>query len=401
MSDQVIADSAPAADFPTVGVIGGGQLARMMQQAAIGLGVNLRVLSTDHTDSAALVINDVRIGAHDDEQAVLEFIDGVDVVTFDHEHVPPELLAKVLDAGIPVRPGPDALINAQDKIVMRQTLTAAGIPCPQWAAMDVEIDAQSASAQLAGFGDRVGFPFVMKTSRGGYDGRGVWVVDSLSQAIGVFDQHPLAGPAAWLLEEKVAFTAELAAQIARSPHGQAVTYPVVRTVQAHGICREVIAPAPGLDEKTAIAAQRIALQIAQVVGVTGMLAVELFQTDDGVLVNELAMRPHNSGHWTIDGSVTSQFENHLRAVLDLPLGSSAALAPFAVMVNVLGTEKGNLYAAYRHVMARDPRIKVHMYGKTARPGRKLGHVTAIGRDLPALLERANHAADYLAGVIDE
>ncbi|NQU36421.1 MAG: 5-(carboxyamino)imidazole ribonucleotide synthase [Actinobacteria bacterium] len=388
-------------DFPTVGVIGGGQLARMMQQAAIGLGVSLRVLSVDPADSAALVINDVRIGAHDDEQAVLDFIQGVDVVTFDHEHVPPELLAKVIAAGIPVRPGPEALINAQDKIVMRRTLTEAGIPCPQWHALDVEIDAQSAAAQLADFGDRVGWPFVMKTSRGGYDGRGVWVVDSLAEATAVVDRHRLEAPAAWLLEEKVPFTAELAAQIARSPHGQAVTYPVVRTVQENGICKEVIAPAPGLDEQTAIAAQRIALRIAQVVGVTGMLAVELFETPNGVLVNELAMRPHNSGHWSIDGSITSQFENHLRAVLDLPLGSSVALAPFAVMVNVLGTEKGDLYAAYRHVMARDPRIKVHMYGKTARPGRKLGHVTAIGSDLPNLLERANHAADYLAGVIDE
>jgi 5-(carboxyamino)imidazole ribonucleotide synthase len=395
VSDRVIDD------FPTVGVIGGGQLARMMQQAAIGLGINLRVLSTDPNDSAALVINDVRIGAHDDEQAVLDFVDGVDVVTFDHEHVPPELLAKVLDAGVPVRPGPDALINAQDKIVMRQTLTKAGIPCPRWDAVVPGADQDAASAQCEVFSDRVGWPLVMKTSRGGYDGRGVWVVDSPAEARAVLADNPLAPPNAWLLEEKVDFTAELAALIARSPHGQAVTYPVVRTVQLEGICKEVIAPAPGIDEGTAIAAQRIALQVAQVVGVTGMLAVELFQTADGVVVNELAMRPHNSGHWTIDGSVTSQFENHLRAVLDLPLGSSAALAPFSVMVNVLGTEKGDLYAAYRHVMARDPRIKVHMYGKTARPGRKLGHVTAIGRDLPALLERAHHSADYLAGVIDE
>lgn len=390
-----------SSDFPTVGVIGGGQLARMMQQAAIGLGINLRVLSTSPNDSAALVINDVRIGAHDDEQAVLNFIDGVDVVTFDHEHVPPELLAKVIDAGVPVRPGPDALINAQDKIVMRQTLTEAGIPCPRWEAVEPGADQAAASGQCEAFGDRVGWPFVMKTSRGGYDGRGVWVVDAPAQARAVLAENPLAPPNAWLLEEKVDFTAELAALIARSPHGQAVTYPVVRTVQLERICKEVIAPAPDLDEETAIAAQRIALQVAQVVGVTGILAVELFQTADGVVVNELAMRPHNSGHWTIDGSVTSQFENHLRAVLDLPLGSSAALAPFSVMVNVLGTEKGDFYAAYRHVMARDPRIKVHMYGKTARPGRKLGHVTAIGRDLPALIERAHHGAEYLAGAIDE
>ena len=388
-------------DFPTVGVIGGGQLARMMAQAAIGLGVNLRLLSTDPSDSAALVISDVWIGAHDDEQAVLDFIEGVDVVTFDHEHVPPELLAKVIEAGVPVRPGPDALINAQDKIVMRQTLSDAGIPCPRWRAIQPGTDLPTAVDQCRAFGDQVGWPIIMKTSRGGYDGRGVWVADSSVVAREVMEENPLVPPAAWLLEEKVDFTAELAAQIARSPHGQAVTYPVVRTVQQDGICKEVVAPAPGIDEATAIAAQQIALRVAQVVGVTGMLAVELFQTPEGVLVNELAMRPHNSGHWTIDGSVTSQFENHLRAVLDLPLGSSAALAPLCVMVNVLGTEEGDLYAAYRHVMARDPHIKVHMYGKTARPGRKLGHVTALGSDLPSLLERGHHAADYLAGVIDE
>ncbi len=388
-------------DFPTVGVIGGGQLARMMQQAAIGLGINLRVLSVDPADSAALVINDVRVGAHDDPEAVRAFAEGCDVVTFDHEHVPPGLLEELEVQGIAVRPGPEALINAQDKIVMRRTLTEAGIPCPRWAAISPAAGSASQRADLEAFGLAVGWPLVMKTSRGGYDGRGVWVVDSVEHALATIEENPLTEPNAWLLEEKVDFTAELAAQIVRSPHGQAVTYPVVQTVQQDGICKEVVAPAPGLDEETAISAQRIALGVAQVVGVTGMLAVELFKTDSGLLVNELAMRPHNSGHWTIDGSVTSQFENHLRAVLDLPLGSPAPLARYSVMVNVLGTDKGDLYAAYRHVMARDPRIKVHMYGKSARPGRKLGHVTAVGNDLGSLLERARHASDYLAGVIDE
>ncbi len=390
-----------ADDFPTVGIIGGGQLARMAAQAAIALGVNLRVLAAAEGDSAAVVINDVRVGAHDDPQAVFDFAQGVDVVTFDHEHVPPEILRELAARGIAVHPGPDALIHAQDKVVMRQALTGAGLPCPAWAAVAADADPQAARRVVAEFGERVGFPIVLKTSRGGYDGRGVWVVETLDEAVGVIEANPLLSPAQWLVEQHVDFRRELAAQVARSPHGQAVAYPVVETVQQDGICREVIAPAPDLSTDTSIAAQSIALRVAEVIGVTGMLAVELFDTADGLLINELAMRPHNSGHWSIDGAVTSQFENHLRAVLDLPLGSPAARSPHSVMVNVIGTDKDQLYSAYRHVMARDPNVKVHMYGKTPRPGRKLGHVTIVGDDLPSLRERANHAADYLAGVIDE
>ncbi len=388
-------------DFPTVGIIGGGQLARMAQQAAIALGINIRVLAAAEGDSAALVINDVRVGNHDDPQAVFEFAEGVDVVTFDHEHVPPSILRELQASGLSVRPGPDALIHAQDKIAMRRALTDAGLPCPSWGSIAADAPVEQMREALAAFGEKVQWPIVLKTSRGGYDGRGVWLADTLEEAVSIVEDNPLESPAAWLLEERVTFRRELAAQIARSPHGQAVAYPVVETVQTEGICREVIAPAPDLDADLAIAAQSIALRVADVVGVTGMLAVEMFETADGLLINELAMRPHNSGHWSIDGAVTSQFENHLRAVLDLPLGSPAARAPYSVMVNVIGTDKGDLYSAYRHVMARDPHLKVHLYGKTPRRGRKLGHVTVTGEDLESLRERAHHAADYLAGVIDE
>ena len=388
-------------DFPTVGIIGGGQLARMAQQAAIALGINIRVLAAAEGDSAALVINDVRVGNHDAPQAVFEFAEGVDVVTFDHEHVPPSILRELQASGLSVRPGPDALIHAQDKIAMRRALTDAGLPCPSWGSIAADAPVEQMREALAAFGEKVQWPIVLKTSRGGYDGRGVWLADTLEEAVSIVEDNPLESPAAWLLEERVTFRRELAAQIARSPHGQAVAYPVVETVQTEGICREVIAPAPDLDADLAIAAQSIALRVADVVGVTGMLAVEMFETADGLLINELAMRPHNSGHWSIDGAVTSQFENHLRAVLDLPLGSPAARAPYSVMVNVIGTDKGDLYSAYRHVMARDPHLKVHLYGKTPRRGRKLGHVTVTGEDLESLRERAHHAADYLAGVIDE
>lgn len=396
-----MSSTSPVDDFPTVGVIGGGQPARMAQQAAIGLGINLRVLAAAPKDSAALVINDVRVGNHDDARAVFAFADGVDVITFDHEHVPPSILRELQASGVAVRPGPDALIHAQDKVAMRRALTDAGLPCPGWAVIDADAQALEVRAQLEEFGERVGWPLMLKTSRGGYDGRGVWVADSVEAAVEIIEQNPLTAPAAWLLEERVDFRRELAAQIARSPHGQAVAYPVVETVQTDGICREVIAPAPDLDSDLAISAQSIALRVAEVVGVTGMLAVELFETADGLLINELAMRPHNSGHWSIDGAVTSQFENHLRAVLDLPLGSPAARAPYSVMVNVIGTDQDHLYSAYRHIMARDPHLKVHLYGKTPRRGRKLGHVTVTGDDLVSLRERAYHAADYLAGVIDE
>src|SRR3569833_2072966 len=198
-----------------------------------------------------------------------------------------------------------------------------------------------------------------------------------------------------LAEEHVPFRRELAALVARSPYGQGAAYPIVQTVQRDGICHEVIAPAPGLDADVAEEAQRLALDIADRLGVTGLLAVELFETDRGVLVNELAMRPHNSGHWTIEGARTSQFEQHLRAVLDLPLGDTRPTAPYAVMANVLGGDDPKIYPRYIHVMAHDPGMKVHFYGKEIRPGRKIGHVTALGADLDDVRDRARHAADYL------
>jgi 5-(carboxyamino)imidazole ribonucleotide synthase len=368
----------------------------MMQQPAIALGVGLRVLATSMEESAAQAVRDVRLGSHHDLDALREFAQGCDVVTFDHEHVPPLLLKTLQDEGVVIRPGGRALVHAQDKIVMREALTAAGVPCPLWAAV-------AEPADVAAFAEQAGWPVVLKTSRGGYDGRGVWVVDDLAAATALMEGTELAPGARWLAEERVDFVQELSAQVARSPHGQAVAYPVVRTVQTNGICTEVVAPAPGLTDDEAVAAQSAALTVAGALDVVGMLAVEMFETRDGrVLVNELAMRPHNSGHWSIDGAVTSQFENHLRAVLDLPLGDPSARAPYAVMVNVLGTDKRDgLYRAYLHTMARDPGLKVHMYGKDVRAGRKLGHVTVVGDDLDDLLARAHHAADYLAGVIDE
>jgi len=380
-----------------VGVVGGGQLARMMQQAAIGLGVGLRVLAQRPDDPAAQVTPGTVLGDHHDFEALKAFALGCDVLTFDHEHVPTDFLHELEAAGVAVRPGPDALVYAQDKGLMRQRLSALGLPCPEWALIATEDD-------LADFGATVGFPYVLKATRGGYDGRGVWVVDDLAAARAV-----LAGAAErgvrLLAEAKVPFVRELSAQVARSPHGQAAAYPVVESLQIDGICREVYMPAPGLSEEAALDAQRIALTVAKELGVTGMLAVEMFQTADGaVLINELAMRPHNSGHWSMDGAVTGQFEQHLRAVLDLPLGQVKPVAPVVVMANVLGLDLPEVYPAYKHVMAHDPGVKVHMYGKAVKPGRKIGHVNVLGlpgRSFEDTVERARHAAAYLRGEIDE
>ncbi|MGN6090541.1 MAG: 5-(carboxyamino)imidazole ribonucleotide synthase [Actinomycetes bacterium] len=373
--------------FPIVGVVGGGQLARMLAPPAVALGIGLRVLATGPDESAAQVIPDVHEGRHDDLEALLRFAEGCDVVTFDHEHVPQPHLAALADAGVTLRPGPQALAHAQDKLLMRQRLTELGLPCPRWQRVETPEDLERFLADVGG-------EVVVKTPRGGYDGRGVRVVSSAA------DVSDWWGQGALLAEERVDFVGELAAMVARSPHGQAVAYPVVQTLQVDGICSEVVAPAR-IDDDVAVYAQEVALRIAGALDVTGVLAVELFRTPTGILVNELAMRPHNSGHWSIDGAVTSQFENHLRAVLDLPLGDPRPLAPVSVMVNVLGGDYPDLYPAYRHVMARDPELKVHVYGKQVRPGRKVGHVTAVGRDAHDLLERARHAAAYLRGDITE
>lgn len=378
---------------PVVGIVGGGQLARMTAPAAEALDVHLRLLAASPDDAAAQVIPDTVVGDHDDFTDLRAFAEGCDVVTFDHEHVPPEHLVALQDAGIAVRPGPAALVHAQDKIIMREALSRAGLPCPRWAEV---ADADD----VALFAEAGRWPVVLKVSRGGYDGKGVWVVDSRDAAAEVMASTTLKPGARWLVEEKVEFTRELSAQVARSPHGQAVAYPVVQSLQLNGICKEVVAPAPDLPDVRAAHAQRVALDVAAVLGVEGMLAVELFDTGDDVLINELAMRPHNTGHWTIEGADTSQFENHLRAVLDLPLGSPSPRLPCAVMVNVLGGSHDDLHRAYLHVMARDPGIKIHLYGKDVRPGRKVGHVTALGADPEVLLGRARHAADFFEGTID-
>jgi 5-(carboxyamino)imidazole ribonucleotide synthase len=375
--------------MPVVGMVGGGQLARMTAAAAVGLGATFRVLAESPTESAALVSRNVAIGSHASLPDMSSFATGCDVITFDHEHVPAPVLVALESDGVLVRPGSAALRYTQDKLAMRDRLTALGVPCPRYAPV-------SSVADVVKFADGC-WPVVLKAVSGGYDGKGVWVCKNTAEV-----EDVVAHGVALLAEEFVPFRRELAALVARSPSGQGAAYPVVQTVQVDGICREVIAPAPGLSPDAAVEAEAMALRIAAELGVTGLLAVELFETrTGGLLVNELAMRPHNSGHWTIEGARTSQFEQHLRAVLDLPLGSCVPAAPsgqFTVMANLLGGNDPDVFDRYLHVMAADPAVKVHFYGKEVRPGRKIGHVTIVGAPgdgVEELRDRARRAASYL------
>lgn len=382
--------------LPVVAMVGGGQLSRMTHQAAIALGQSVRVLAGDPAESAALVAAEVQIGAHDDLAALRRLAEGATVLTFDHEHVPTDHLHALQAEGHRIAPGPAALVHAQDKLVLRRALQEAGEPQPAWT------EARTVH-QVTAFAAEVGWPVVLKTPRGGYDGKGVFVVDGPDQVADLLERHGTL-----LVEERVAMVRELSAQVARSPFGQVAVWPVVQTVQRNGVCAEVLAPAPDLPEALATAAQELAIRIADRLGVVGMLAVELFQTDEGIVVNELAMRPHNSGHWTIEGARTSQFEQHLRAVLDYPLGSTEMTAPVVVMANVLGGEASGpdwagpaLDERVHHFMAHWPDVKLHWYGKGQRSGRKLGHVTALGSDVDEVRARAVAAARYLAdGVVD-
>jgi 5-(carboxyamino)imidazole ribonucleotide synthase len=379
--------------FPVVGVVGGGQLARMMAGPAVELGIELHVLAEGPDVSAVAAVAHAVVGDYRDAEAVRAFAAGVDVLTFDHEHVPGELLEALERDGVTVRPAPAALRHAQDKLVMRRAVDRLGLPNPRWATARTEAD-------VVDFAGTTGWPVVLKTPRGGYDGKGVMVLDdadALAAASGWFTGEDL------LVEQFVPFSRELSVLVARRPSGEAVTWPVVESIQVNSVCDEVIAPAPDLSAELTDAVTAAALRLVGELGVTGVMAVELFETPDagdggGFLVNELAMRPHNSGHWTMDGAVTGQFEQHLRAVLDLPLGATGALAPHTVMKNVLGGSNTDLYGAYPAAMSAGPSAKVHLYGKDVRPGRKIGHVNALagpGEPLADVRSRAGRVAAIL------
>jgi 5-(carboxyamino)imidazole ribonucleotide synthase len=374
-----------------VGVIGGGQLARMMIVPAINLGIEIKVLSESENSSASLATTIV--GDYTDSATVAAFAKSVDVITFDHEHVPLHILESLEAAGISVQPPSKALAHAQNKLVMRSALEKIGAPNPSWRAV-------SSADQLQSFIAEFGPEVIVKTPIGGYDGKGVRVVSQVEEVADWLEAKKLQSLGGELLvEQKVSFTRELAQLCVRNPSGEIKSWPVVETRQENGVCSEVLAPAPNLSDELVQRAREIAELICKSLSVTGNLAVEMFETSDGkLLVNELAMRPHNSGHFSIEGATTSQFENHLRAVLDLPLGDTA-MPQAAVMVNLLGvSDQVDFVDNYPELMKAFPSAKVHSYGKSPRIGRKLGHITVVGQNLDAALATATAARAAVLGL---
>jgi 5-(carboxyamino)imidazole ribonucleotide synthase len=367
-------------DFPTVGVIGAGQLARMSVAPATALGVNLLLLANDAQDSGAQITNHV-VGDYKDLETIRAFARKCDVITFEHELIPLSIIKTLEADGVVVRPSSSSFIYSQDKAAMRARLSK--FPSPKnWVVTKTE--------------EVIEFPVIAKAISGGYDGRGVWKINSEAELAEVIKEVGKV-----LIEELIDFDYEIAVMVARSPHGQATTWAPTQTIQRDGICVMTITPAPELSNDLSERAQQLALDIANEIGVIGVMAVEIFVKGQELFVNELAMRPHNSGHWTIEGSVTSQFEQHLRAVLDLPLGNPQMTAPIAVMGNILGGEKEDMYRPYLHLMARTPELKFHHYKKQVRPGRKIGHVNLLGDNLVELTQEVQHALDYMSGEIDE
>lgn len=371
--------------MPVVGVIGGGQLARMMQPAAINLGISLRVFAEEENSSAHQAA--FRIGDYKNLDSLREFCAGLDALSFDHEHVPAHLLEALEAEGVAVRPGSKALIHAQNKLTMRRKLSQLGLPMPAW-------QAAKNAAEVESFIAEHGPKIVVKTPIGGYDGKGVRVISSVSEIADWLTDIDAYG-AELLLEQKVEFVGECAQLSARTTSGEFKTWPLVKTVQQSGVCSEVVAPFGS--EQQQQSAAKLAQTIAEGLGVVGVMAVELFETASGeLLINELAMRPHNSGHFSIEGSKTSQFEQHLRAVLDLPLGSTELVDEFAVMINLLGVDDKNAFVdSYPAAMKLAPNAKFHLYEKAPRMGRKMGHITLVGQDAEELLRQGQAARELL------
>ena len=373
---------------PIVGVVGGGQLARMLAEAATPLGVHVRVLAGAQDEGAAEVVPDTVTGSPHDADALRAFAATVDVVTFDHENVDHDALVALESAGVAVRPSVDTLAFS-DKAHQRRAFAAAGLPVPDFVVVD---GGPEGAASACSFADRHGGRVVAKASRGGYDGRGVWMLDGadLSGFVGDWRGAPL------VIEPRLELSTEVAVLVARRPSGEVATWPLVETVQVDGMCDEVILPAP-VTPAVAARAREIAREVAGTTGAVGVIAIELFVIGDEVLINEIAPRVHNSGHLTIEGCTTSQFEQHLRAVLDWPLGPTEPIAAVAVMVNVVGGATGDPRERQAAMLASVPEAHLHLYGKTSRPARKIGHVTVLGHDVGTARRRARLAADLLAG----
>jgi 5-(carboxyamino)imidazole ribonucleotide synthase len=370
---------------PIVGIVGAGQLARMTVQASIPLDIGIVLLAASPDDGAAQVTPDVLVGPPDDPAALRALAARSDVITFDHELVDPDLLASLERDGVVVWPSAATMALAQDKRRQRSELGAAGFPVPLFAPVERVEDALA-------FGARAGWPWILKASRGGYDGRGVWVIESPDEARATC-AAALAAGTVLLAEQRLPLDLELAVLVARRPAGEMVTYPPVETVQQDGMCRELRVPA-AIGDDLAAEATAMARDIAERIGLVGIMAIELFVSGGEIYLNELAPRPHNSGHWTIEGALTSQFEQHLRAILDWPLGATVPTGDAVVTINLVGEGEERDPRARIPEAVAVPGARLHLYGKAARNGRKIGHVTVVDETL-AGAERVARAAESL------
>jgi 5-(carboxyamino)imidazole ribonucleotide synthase len=356
----------PSENFTRVGVVGAGQLAHMMGESALDLGLELSVLANTLEDSATRTISDVVLGEATDPDALRRLAERVEVITFDHELVDLEVLEALEAEGIVLRPSARSLRFAVDKAFQRRAFRHAHLPVPRFL-----IVTSSRDDRLPAFLEEIDGAPVVKAARGGYDGRGVAFATNRDDALALIDEFATSGEV--VVEERLQLRSEVAQLVARDARGEITLYPVVTTVQRDGMCAEVRFPSE-LDDAARAQAERLSLAVAGVVQGVGVMAIEYFVTSAGLVINEVALRPHNSGHWSIEGAATSQFSQHLRCVSGLALGPVSAIADYAVMVNVVGAAVPGSLDAARQIEG----VVVHDYAKEWRPGRKLGHVTALG-----------------------
>lgn len=370
-----------------LGIVGGGQLGRMLTPPALEMGYTVTVLDPTPDCPASLVGAHQIVGGLKDEAATRELAQGSSIITFEIEHINAMVLAQLAAEGFNVQPSPEMLRRINDKLAQKQMLRNAGIPVADFLELR---DAQDAFGVETEFG----YPFVLKTRRGGYDGRGNVVVNAPVDVVAALWRF---GDAPLYAERMVSFEKELAVIAARSQTGDIATYPVVQTIHKDNICHTVLAPAP-IEEDSITEAEDIAYNTMKLLNGAGVFGIELFLTADGrVLVNEIAPRVHNSGHFSIEACLTSQFEQHIRAVSGLPLGDPEMRVPAAVMVNILGDRTGTAQVTGLHEALRVLQTSIHIYGKKeTKPQRKMGHITSTGNDLNTALMRANTARSVLS-----
>ena len=354
----------------TIGILGGGQLGRMLALAGYPLGMNFRAMDTS-PEAVTSHLSDFHHSDFSSEDDLLRFASGVDVVTFEFENVPVDAV-RLLEERKPVRPGSRALEVAQDRLQEKRFFRSIDIPTADFRAVDSEEDLHRAAQEL-------GYPAVLKTRRFGYDGKGQALLsgdEDIAAAWKRLGAHPL------ILEEFISFDREFSVIAARSPSGAFVSYPLAENMHRHGILNRTICPSPHADDALGESAREAIHRAMWELEYVGVLAIEFFAADGRLIANEMAPRVHNSGHWSIDGALTSQFENHLRAIANLPLGDTAPRS-HSVMDNIIGT-----IPDVRSALAI-PRARVHLYGKTPLPGRKLGHITSIAPDAGTALNTAD------------